>query len=82
MTDEPVRPWDERAVRALVPRVLAGLVRRGEDFGAAGPSGSLSARVERAARELADAVLGRPRSGPVDPFADPTPFEQLLGGAS
>ena len=25
---------------------------------------------------------GRPRSGPVDPFADPTPFEQLLGGAS
>src|SRR5262249_26557746 len=25
-------PWDEGALRALVPRVLAGLVRRGEDF--------------------------------------------------
>ncbi len=50
------------------------------DFGAAGPSGSLSSRVERAGRELADAVLGRPRSGPVDPFENPTPFEELLGG--
>ena len=32
--DEP-RRWDEGALRALVPRVLAGLVRRGEDFDAA-----------------------------------------------
>jgi RNA polymerase sigma factor (sigma-70 family) len=32
---EPVRPLDEGALRALVPRVLAGLVRRGEDFDAA-----------------------------------------------
>jgi RNA polymerase sigma factor (sigma-70 family) len=32
---EPVRRLDERALRALVPRVLAGLVRRGEDFDAA-----------------------------------------------
>jgi RNA polymerase sigma factor (sigma-70 family) len=32
---EPVRELDERALRALVPRVLAGLVRRGEDFDAA-----------------------------------------------
>ena len=31
MTDEPGR-LDEGALRALVPRVLAGLVRRGEDF--------------------------------------------------
>ncbi len=30
--DEPTRRLDERALRALVPRVLAGLVRRGEDF--------------------------------------------------
>jgi RNA polymerase sigma factor (sigma-70 family) len=34
VTDEP-RDWDEGALRALVPRVLAGLVRRGEDFDAA-----------------------------------------------
>jgi RNA polymerase sigma factor (sigma-70 family) len=32
--DEP-RGWDEGALRVLVPRVLAGLVRRGEDFDAA-----------------------------------------------
>ena len=35
MTDEPARRLDEAALRALVPRVLAGLVRRGEDFDAA-----------------------------------------------
>ena len=35
MIDEPVRRLDEGALRALVPRVLAGLVRRGEDFDAA-----------------------------------------------
>ena len=35
MTGEPAQPGDEGALRALVPRVLAGLVRRGEDFDAA-----------------------------------------------
>jgi RNA polymerase sigma factor (sigma-70 family) len=34
VTDEPAR-LDEGALRALVPRVLASLVRRGEDFDAA-----------------------------------------------
>ncbi len=77
----------EFAMRPLFSYLRADVVptavfAASEDFGATGPTGSLSARVERAARELADAVLGRPRSGPVDPFADPTPFEQLLGGAS
>jgi RNA polymerase sigma factor (sigma-70 family) len=33
--DQPTRRLDEGALRALVPRVLAGLVRRGEDFDAA-----------------------------------------------
>jgi predicted RNA polymerase sigma factor len=33
--DEPTRRLDEGALRALVPRVLSGLVRRGEDFDAA-----------------------------------------------
>jgi RNA polymerase sigma factor (sigma-70 family) len=32
---EPTQRLDEGALRALVPRVLAGLVRRGEDFAAA-----------------------------------------------
>ena len=35
MIDEPVQRWDKGALRALVPRVLAGLVRRGEGFDAA-----------------------------------------------
>ena len=35
MTGEPTRRLDEGALRALVPRVLAGMVRRGEDFDAA-----------------------------------------------
>jgi RNA polymerase sigma factor (sigma-70 family) len=33
--DEPTRTLDEGALRVLVPRVLASLVRRGEDFDAA-----------------------------------------------
>jgi RNA polymerase sigma factor (sigma-70 family) len=33
--DEPTRRLDEGALRALIPLVLAGLVRRGEDFDAA-----------------------------------------------
>ena len=35
MTDASMQGLDEGALRALVPRVLAGLVRRGEDFDAA-----------------------------------------------
>jgi RNA polymerase sigma factor (sigma-70 family) len=35
VTAEPTRGLDDGALRALVPRVLAGLVRRGEDFDAA-----------------------------------------------
>ncbi len=51
-----------------------------EDWGAAsGPSGSLAARVERAAGELAGLVQAG-HGGPVDPFAAPVPFERLLGG--
>src|SRR4051794_34263763 len=52
-----------------------------EDFGSGGSGGALSARVDRAARELADRVTGRQPSRPVDPFDNPTPFEQLLDGA-
>ncbi len=35
MAEQVERPLDEDALRALVPRVLAGLLRRGEDFAAA-----------------------------------------------
>jgi len=53
-----------------------------EDFGATGPSGGLAVRVDRAGRELAAAVQGRARSAPVNPFDNPTPFEQLLTGSA
>jgi FMN reductase len=50
-----------------------------EDFGS-NAGGSLAARVDRAGRELADLVLGRQAPARVDPFDNPTPFEQLLSG--
>jgi FMN reductase len=48
-----------------------------EDFGST-VSGSLAERVDRAGRELAGLLVGHRSSGPVDPFENPTPFEQLL----
>jgi FMN reductase len=47
-----------------------------EDFGSPG----LSGRVDRAAGELADALLRRPRLRVVDALDEVTPFEQLLNG--
>jgi FMN reductase len=77
----------EFALRPLFAHLRASVVPTAvfaatDDFGAGGGTGgaALSARVERAARELADAVLGRSASRPVDPFENPTPFEELLSG--
>jgi RNA polymerase sigma factor (sigma-70 family) len=58
VTGEPARRRDEGALRALVPRVLAGLVRRGEDFGAAEDA-------------LQEALLEALRVWPVSPPRDP-----------
>jgi FMN reductase len=55
--------------------VATGVFAAAEDFASA----ELAARVDRAAGELADAVHRRPRPHAVDPFAEVTPFEQLLG---
>src|SRR5690349_18330913 len=58
--DEPTRRLDEGTLRALVPRVLATLVRRGEDFDAA----------EDALQEaLLEALRVWPESPPRDPRA-------------
>ena len=60
MIDETRRRLDEGALRALVPRVLAGLVRRGEDFDAA----------EDALQEaLLEALRVWPEHPPRDPHA-------------
>jgi predicted RNA polymerase sigma factor len=54
--DELTRRLDEGALRALVPRVLAGLVRRGEDFDAAEDA------LLEALRGWPEHVESRPRS--------------------
>ena len=52
----------------------------GSGSGSSVTDGSLSARIDRAAGRLqADQVLRRGSVLLDDPFADPTPFEDLLG---
>ncbi len=63
-------------LRAVV--VPTGVFAATEDFGGTTTDGPLSARVDRAARELAALVAGRQPAGAVDPFENPTPFEDLL----
>jgi RNA polymerase sigma factor (sigma-70 family) len=58
VAEEPVARLDEGALRALVPRVLAGMVRRGEDFDAAEDA-------------LQEALLGALRVWPEHPPRDP-----------
>jgi len=64
--------------------VPTGVFAASSDFGSGsvGTTGSLSARIDRAAGELADQVLRRGSVLPDDPFANPTPFEDLLNGQS
>jgi len=69
-----MRPLFAYLRAVVVPTAVFGA---SEDFGS-NTSGSLAERVDRAGRELADLVVGRRASGPVDPFDNPTPFEQLL----
>jgi FMN reductase len=71
-----MRPLFAYLRAVVVPTAVFGA---SEDFASAGP-GSLAERVDRAGRELADLVVGRPATGPVDAFDNPTPFEQLLAG--
>ncbi len=60
MSNETTHPLDEGVLRALVPRVLAGLVRRGEEFDAA----------EDALQEaLLEALRVWPEHAPRDPRA-------------
>jgi FMN reductase len=75
----------EFAIRPLFAYLRADVVPTAvfaatEDFGAGSVrGGSLSARIERAAGELADRVLRRGTTLPDDPFDNPTPFSELLG---
>ena len=75
----------EHAIRPLFAYLNAAVVATGvyaaaEDWGQAGVAteGSLVERIDRAAQELATAMVARPHQAPSDPFAAPTPFEQVL----
>jgi len=61
--------------------VPTGVFAASEDW-AGGGDQALAGRIDRAAGELADVLLGRPAATrPADPFADPTTsFEDLLPG--
>ncbi|RLV51214.1 NADPH-dependent FMN reductase [Nocardioides mangrovicus] len=71
------------AMRPLFAYLRADVVATGvfaatDDFGGAD---AITPRVDRAARELADKVVGRlPVAAVADPFAEPVPFEELLRG--
>jgi FMN reductase len=61
--------------------VATGVYAAAEDWGSTGipADGSLVARIDRASRELAAALAARPPRTRRDRFADPVPFEELLG---
>ena len=75
----------EHAIRPLFAYLNAAVVATGvyaaaEDWGSGGVTaeGSLVERIDRAARELAAALVARPHESSRDPFEAPIPFEQLL----
>ena len=79
----------EHAMRPLFAYLNAATVATAvyaaaEDWGSAGVAadGSLVARIDRAARELAAAVAAREPRASIDPYADPVPFEQAVRDAS
>ena len=75
----------EHAIRPLFAYLNAAVVptavfAAAEDWGQGADEvdGGLIDRIDRAARELAQAVAARAPEATVDPFAEPIPFEELL----
>jgi FMN reductase len=71
--DHALRPLFAYLRAIAVP---TGVLAATEDWGST--DAGLAQRIERAGRELADLVAGRPAEAPSDPFADVVPFEALL----
>lgn len=69
------RPLFAYLKAAVVPTAVFAAA---EDFGTHGSA--LAQRIDTAATELADLVLGRRTAAPSDPFANPVPFDRLLAG--
>ncbi len=79
----------DHALRPLFAYLNAAVVATGvyaaaEDWGGGGVAadGRLVERIDRAAREVAAAMVARQRLAPSDPFEAPVPFEQLLRSSS
>lgn len=75
----------EHAMRPLFAYLKADTLPTGvfaatEDWatGSVALEGGLVGRIDRAAKQLADSMAGRPTSIPLDPFAEPVPFADLL----
>jgi FMN reductase len=75
--EHAIRPLFAYLYAAVVPTAVYAAT---EDWGGGGVAadGSLVARIDRAARELASAMVARVAPGRADPYADPVPFDQLL----
>lgn len=74
--DFAVRPLLSYLRARVVPTAVFAAT---EDFGTGGRGTALPDRVDRAATELADLMLGRPAARRTDPFEEPVPFAALLG---
>ena len=75
----------EHALRPLFAYLRAVVVptavfAASEDWASGEGEGALDARIRRAARQLALLVDSREGGAAADPFADPTPFSELLAG--
>jgi FMN reductase len=78
--DHALRPLFAYLGAAVVP---TGVFAAAEDWGAgegAPDGGGLAGRIERAGRELAEAIGVRPPRPAPDAMPDPVPFARLLGG--
>jgi FMN reductase len=75
--EHAVRPLFAYLYAAVVPTAVFAAT---EDWGAGrvAADGSLVGRIDRAATELAAAMVARVGPHRADPYADPVPFDQLL----
>jgi FMN reductase len=77
----------EHAIRPLFSYLRAlttptAVFAASEDWGNGGTvEGGLAGRIDRAVGEFAALVAAHETAATVDPFAEPTPFEQLLGAS-
>ena len=79
--EHALRPLFAYLNAAVVPTAVYAAT---EDWGQPGRPADedLVDRIERAAGELASSMVAREPALPADPFAEPVPFEQLLGSAT